>query len=93
MQVVEVVKVVEAVEEVVKLVEVLEEPFSCKFTADWMTKSNINQKPSPAISQWIEVHYSGSSAADDSLPLPQPDFSESVPEGYYGALSAVDGKR
>ena len=92
MQVVEEVKVVEAVEEAVELVEVVEEPFSGKFTTVWMTN---NQKPptSTDCSQWIEVHYSGSSAADDGLPLPQPDFSESAQWGYYGALSAADGKR
>jgi hypothetical protein len=90
------VKVVEAVEEVVELVKVvdeeLRETFSWKFTTDWMTKSS-NQKPSTDSSQWIEVHYYGSSAADNGLSLPQPDFSESAQWGYYGALSAADGKR
>ncbi len=72
-----------------KVVEELKETFSWKSTADWMTKSS-NQKPATDISQWIEVHYSGLSAADA---LPQPDFSESAPGGYYGALSIADGKR
>jgi hypothetical protein len=93
---VEVEEVVEEVVEMVKVVEELREPFSSKFTMDWMTKSS-SQKPVPDLSQWIEVHYSGSSAADDGLPyrvsLPQPDFSEGAPGGYYGALSAADGKR
>ena len=86
---------VEAVEEVVNLVKVVEElkePFIWKSSTDWMTKSS-NQKPPTDLSQWIEVHYSGSSAADDGLPLPQPDFSESAQWGYYGPLGAADGKR
>jgi len=92
MQVVEEVEVVEAVEEVVDLVEVVEEAFSWKFPTDWM--SNYQKPPtSTDYSQWIEVHYSGSSAADDGLSLSQPDFSESAQYGYYGALSAADGKR
>ena len=91
------VKVVEAVEEVVDLVKVVEEqkePFSSKFTAvDWMTKSS-SQKPATDSCQWIEVHHSGSSAADDGLlSLRQPGFSGSVQWGYYGPLSAADGKR
>ena len=92
MQVVEEVKVVVVVEEVVDLVKVVEEPFNWKFPTDWMTN---NQKPptSTDYSLWIEVHYSGLSAADGSLSLPQPDFSESAQWGYYGALSAADGKR
>ena len=90
-------KVVEAVEEAVGLVEAVEElkePSSSKFIAvDWVTKSS-NQKPVTEGCQWIEVHYSGSSAADDGLlSLPQPDLSESVQWGYYGPLSAADGKR
>ena len=91
-------KVVEAVEEVVGLVEAVEElkePSSSKFTAvDWMTKSS-NQKPLTDSCQWIEVHHSGSSAADDGLlALPQPDFSEiSAQWGYYSSLSVADGKR
>jgi hypothetical protein len=96
MQVVEEVKVVEAVEQAVELVKVVEElrepTFSWKFTTDWMTN---NQKPPTSTdnSQWIEVHYSGLSAADGSMSLPQPDFSEGAQWGYYGALSAADGKR
>ena len=85
---------VEAVEEVVDLVKVVEElkeTFSWKSTADCMTKSS-NQKAVTGSSQCIEVHYSGLSAAG-GLALPQPDFSESAPGGYYGALSAADGKR
>ena len=81
---------VEAVEEVVDLVEVVEEPFSWKL-ADWMSNNQNLPPTSTDNSQWIEVHYSGSSAADDGLP--QPDFSESAQGGYYGALSAADGKR
>jgi hypothetical protein len=97
MQVVEEVEVEEVVEKVVEIMKVVEEqrePFSWKFTTDWTTKSN-NQKPPTSIdySLWIEVHYSGSSAANDGLSLPQPDFGESVQWGYYGALSAADGKR
>ena len=91
----DVVKVAEAVVEVVNLVKVaeeLKEPFIWKSSTDWMTKSS-NQKPPTDLSQWIEVHYSGLSAADDGLSLPQPDFSESAQWGYYGALSAADGKR
>jgi hypothetical protein len=100
MQVMEEVKVVEVVEEAVELVKVAEEPFSWKFTSDWITKSNYQKPPtSTDCSLWIEVHYSGSSAAaDDGLPysrvaLPQPDFSEGAQWGYYGALmSAAEGK-
>ena len=96
----DVVKVVEAVEEavgLVKAVEELKEPFSLKFTipVDWMTKSSSQNSVNVTDScQWIEVHYSGSSAADDGLlSLPQPDFSESAQWGYYGPLRAADGKR
>ena len=96
----DVVKVVEAVVEavgLVKAVEELKEPFSLKFTipVDWMTKSSSQNPVTDSSHQWIEVHYSGSSAADDglSLPLPQPDFSESAQWGYYGALRTADGKR
>ena len=86
-------KVVEKVVEIMKVVEEQREPSSWKFTTDWMTKSN-NQKPptSTDCSLWIEVHYSGSSAADDGLSLPQPDFGGSVQSGYYSALGAADGK-
>ena len=91
------VKVVEAVEEAVGLVKAVEEPFSLKFTTpvDWMTKSSSQEPVTVTDScQWIEVHCSGSSAADDGLlSLPQPDFSESAQWGYYGPLSAADGKR
>ena len=80
----DVVKVVEAVEEVVDLVK---EPFSSTFT------KSSSQKHVTDLCQWIEVHYSGLSAADDDLSLPQPDFSESAQWGYYGALSVADGKR
>ena len=86
---------VEAVEEVVNLVKVVEElkePFIWKSSTDSMTKSN-NQKPPTDSSQWIQVHCSGSRAADDGPSLPQPDFSESAQWGYYGPLSAADGKR
>jgi hypothetical protein len=92
--VVEVVKAVEEAVGLVKAVEELKEPFSSKFTTvDWMTKSS-SQKPATDSHQWIEVHCSGSSAADDGLlSLPQPDFSESAQWSYYGPLSAADGKR
>ena len=87
---------VEAVEEAVNLVKVVEElkePFIWKSSTDWMTKSN-NQKPPTDLSQWIEVHYSGLSAADDGPSLPQPDFDEiSAQWGYYSSLSVADGKR
>ena len=89
-------KVVEAVEEVVGLVKAVEEPFSLKFSTsvDWVTKSSSKNPVTDSSHQWIEVHHSGSSAADDGLlSLPQPDFSESAQWGYYGPLSAADGKR
>ena len=94
----DVVKVVGAVEEavgLVKAVEELKEPFSSKFTTvDWMTKPSSQMPVTDSSHQWIEVHCSGSSAADDGLlSLPQPDFSGSVQWGYYGPLSAADGKR
>ena len=87
-------KVVEKVVEIMKVVEEQREPSSWKFTTDWMTKSNYQKPPTSTdyCSQWIDVHYSGLSAADDGLPLPQPDFSESAQWGYYGALSDAGGK-
>ena len=84
----------EEVVNLVKVAEELKEPFIWKSSTGWMTKSN-NQEPPTSTdwSPWIEVHYSGLSAADDGLPLPQPDFSESAQWGYYSALSVADGKR